>query len=81
MFGIEFVRNRDTREPLVPWYAGENTPVAQLTAALREEGVYAFGRYNVMLITPPLILTEDELEFGLNALDAALTKVEGNWGL
>lgn len=81
MFGIEFVRNRDTREPLVPWYAGENTPVAQLTGALRDEGVYAFGRYNVMLITPPLVISEEELEFGLAALDRALSRVEGNWNL
>ncbi len=81
MFGIEFVRNRDTREPLVPWYAGDNTPVAQLTGALRAEGVYAFGRYNVMLITPPLVISEDELAFGLQALDRALSKVEGNWNL
>ncbi len=81
MFGLEFVRNRDTREPLVPWYAGENTPVTQLAGALREEDVYAFGRYNVMLITPPLVIREDELEFGLRALDAALSKVEGNWNL
>ncbi len=79
MFGIEFVRDRDTREPLVPWYAGNNTPVAQLTAALRDEGVYAFGRYNVMLITPPLVIKEDELEFGLQGLERALAKVSAGW--
>ncbi len=79
MFGIEFVRDRDTREPLVPWYGGNNSPVAQLTAALRDEGVYAFGRYNVMLITPPLVIKEDELEFGLKGLERALARVSAGW--
>ncbi len=79
MFGIEFVRNRDTRESLVPWYAGNNTPVGQLTAALRDEGVYMFGRYNLMLVTPPLVITEAELARGLEAIDRALTKVSGAW--
>ncbi len=81
MFGLEFVKNRDTREPLVPWYAGDNTPVTQLCKALRDEGVYAFGRYNMLLVTPPLVITEDELQFGLQALDRALSQVEGGWDL
>lgn len=79
MFGVEFVRDRDTREPLVPWYAGNNAPIAQLTAALRDEGVYAFGRYNVMLITPPLVIKEDELAAGLAGFERALAKVSPGW--
>src|SRR5690625_4452315 len=81
MYGIELVRNRDTREPLVPWYGGENSPMAQLVGALRKEGVYAFGRYNLLMITPPLVIRDDELEFGLKGLEAALSKVEGGWNL
>jgi len=71
-FAIELVKDQATREPLVPWYGGDNTPAAKLTAALRKEGVYAFGRYNVMLITPPLTIARPDLEFGLEALDKAL---------
>ena len=81
MFGLEFVKNRDTREPLVPWYAGDNAPGTQLCKALRDEGVYAFGRYNMLLVTPPLVITEDELQFGLQALNRALSQVEGGWDL
>lgn len=71
-FALEFVKDRASKEPLVPWYGGDNTPVAKLTAALRQEGVYAFGRYNVMLITPPLTINEVDLEKGLDALGRAL---------
>ncbi len=79
MFGLEFVADRETREPLVPWYGGRNAPMAQLGAALREEGVYAFGRYNLLLITPPLIITDDEIDSGLEGLDRALSRVAPGW--
>ncbi len=71
-FALEFVKDRSTREPLVPWYGGDNAPVGKLTAALREHGVYAFGRYNVLLVTPPLTVSREDLEFGLEGLDRAL---------
>ncbi|MBX3144793.1 MAG: aminotransferase class III-fold pyridoxal phosphate-dependent enzyme [Trueperaceae bacterium] len=71
-FAIEFVKDKATKEPLVPWYGGDNTPAAKLTGALRKEGVYAFGRYNVMLITPPLTISKSDLEIGFEALDKAL---------
>ncbi len=71
-FALELVKDRNTREPLVPWYGGDNTPVAKLTAALRQHGVYAFGRYNVLLITPPLTISAEDLSFGIEGLDKAL---------
>lgn len=71
-FAIELVKDQATKESLVPWYGGDNAPVAKLTGALRKEGVYAFGRYNVMLITPPLTIAKSDLEIGFEALDKAL---------
>ncbi|HNQ99972.1 MAG TPA: aminotransferase class III-fold pyridoxal phosphate-dependent enzyme, partial [Trueperaceae bacterium] len=71
-YTIELVKDRDTKEPLVPWYGGDNAPIGKLTGALRNEGVYAFGRYNVLLVTPPLTIKRDELQVGLDGLDRAL---------
>ncbi len=71
-FALEFVKDRESRTPLVPWYGGDNGPVAKLTSALRNEGVYAFGRYNVLLITPPLTIASGDLEAGFAGLDKAL---------
>jgi taurine---2-oxoglutarate transaminase len=73
---LEFVKDRDTKEPLVPWYGGDNSAIAKLVGALRHEGVYAFGRYNVLLVTPPLTIEKGELELGFEALDAALKVLE-----
>jgi taurine--2-oxoglutarate transaminase len=74
-FALELVRDRDGREPLVPWYGGDNSAMAALMAALRKEGVYAFGRYNVLLVTPPLNISDAELDLGFAALDRALASV------
>lgn len=71
-FALEFVKDRNARTPLVPWYGGDNTPLAKLSGELRNEGVYAFGRYNVLLVTPPLTIEADDLEIGFKALDRAL---------
>ena len=69
---IELVKDRASKTPLVPWYGGDNAPIGKLTGALRQHGVYAFGRYNVLLVTPPLVIEQSDLEFGLEALDKSL---------
>lgn len=71
-YTIELVKDRATKEPLVPWYAGDNSPMGKLVGALRQNKVYAFGRYNVLLVTPPLTVSESELELGFRGLDEAL---------
>ncbi len=71
-YTIELVKDRDSKEPLVPWYGGDNAPIGKLVGALRSEGVYAFGRYNVLLVTPPLTIAFDDLNIGFEALDKAL---------
>ena len=67
-FAIELVRDRATKEPVVAWQGRDAGPLPGILARLRARGVYAFGRYNIMLITPPLIVERDELDEGLAAL-------------
>jgi taurine---2-oxoglutarate transaminase len=71
-FAIEFVADRATKRPLVPWYGGDLAPMGRFLGALRAQGVYAFGRYNVVLISPPLTVTRDEVEEGIAAIDRVL---------
>jgi len=75
MFALELVRDRATREPLVVWQGADARPLAQLLRRLRELGVYTFGRYNVMLVTPPLVITRDELNLAFEAIECALTEL------
>jgi taurine--2-oxoglutarate transaminase len=73
-WGLELVRDRETREPLVPFNAaGEAAePVARLTKAALDAGVYLFVHWNVIMLAPPLNITRDELDEGLAILDDAL---------
>ncbi len=79
-FGLEFVRDRASREPLVPWQGLGVGLMPAFFGALRRHGAYAFGRYNTVVIAPPLVTTEAELEEGLAALDGALGELEAAAG-
>jgi taurine--2-oxoglutarate transaminase len=70
-WGLELVRDRTTREPLVP-FNSQGEPVARLTKAALDAGLYLFVHWNVVMIAPPLNITRDELDEGLGILDEAL---------
>ncbi len=71
-FALEFVAERETRAPLIAWQGPTLGPMPKLFSALAARGVYAFGRYNVVHVAPPLIITEAELDEGIAALDEAI---------
>jgi taurine--2-oxoglutarate transaminase len=73
-WGIELVRNRETREPLVPFNAtGEAfAPVARVARAALERGLYLMTHWNVIMVVPPLTITREELDEGIAILDEAL---------
>jgi len=74
LWGLELVRNRETREPLVPFNAaGEAAlPVTRMAKAALESGLYLMTRWNVVMVCPPLTITPEELDEGIAALDEAL---------
>jgi taurine--2-oxoglutarate transaminase len=73
-WGVELVKNRETREPLVPFNAtGEAfAPVARLAKAALDRGLYLMTHWNVVMVCPPLTITRDELEEGMSVLDEVL---------
>jgi taurine--2-oxoglutarate transaminase len=75
-FALEFVSDRTARTPLVAWQGKTAGTMPVLFNALRAGGVYAFGRYNVVHIAPPLVIEEAELDEALAALDAAIGELE-----
>jgi taurine--2-oxoglutarate transaminase len=72
--GIELVRDRQTREPLSPQRteAPVTPAMAAVRRALNERHVSMLSRWNLLVLAPPLTIGEDELEQGLDAIDAAL---------
>jgi taurine--2-oxoglutarate transaminase len=73
-WGIELVRNRETREPFVPFNAtGEAfAPVARVAKAALDRGLYLMTHWNVVMVVPPLTITREELDEGVGILDDAL---------
>ncbi|MFE1913962.1 aspartate aminotransferase family protein [Streptomyces anandii] len=74
-WALELVKNRETREPLVPYNAsGEaGAPMAAFGAAAKARGLWPFINMNRTHVVPPCNASESELKEGLAALDAALS--------
>jgi len=78
-FAIEFVSDREQRTPLVAWQGKSLGVMPTLFSSLRRRGVYAFGRYNLVHIAPPLIATDDDLAELTDALDGAIGDLADAW--
>jgi len=73
-WALELVKDRGTREPLVPFNASGEAfaPMAKVAKAALERGLYLMTHWNVVMVCPPLTITREELDEGLSALDEAL---------
>lgn len=71
---IELVRNRKTREPLVPYGAkgADAAPMAEIMSFAMNEGLYLSFFSNVIRLTPPLNISHEDLGFARDVLDKAL---------
>jgi taurine--2-oxoglutarate transaminase len=59
---------------LVPFNAvGEDAaPMARILKAAAERGLYLMVHWNVVMVCPPLTITQEELEEGVSILDDVL---------
>ncbi|WP_281285847.1 aminotransferase class III-fold pyridoxal phosphate-dependent enzyme [Nocardioides humi] len=73
-WAVELVRDRATREPLVPFNAAgaDAEPMTRFAAACKERGLWPFVHFNRTHVAPPCTTSRDELLEGLAILDAAL---------
>jgi len=73
-WGLELVRDRETREPLVPFNAGGEAaaPMARMGKAAMERGLFMMTHFNILVICPPLTITREELAEGLAVIDEVL---------
>jgi taurine--2-oxoglutarate transaminase len=73
-WAIELVRDRETREPLVPYNAAgpAAAPMAAVVAACRAQGVLVFAHFNRIHVVPPLVIDEADLKHGISVIDEAL---------
>ncbi|GGN69312.1 putative aminotransferase [Actinoplanes lobatus] len=74
-WAVELVRDRTTREPLVPFNAAgpAAAPMNAVAAACKERGLWPFVHFNRLHVVPPCTISAEELREGLAILDEALT--------
>ncbi|MCB0987329.1 MAG: aspartate aminotransferase family protein, partial [Acidimicrobiales bacterium] len=79
-WAVELVRDRTTREPLVPFNAagGDAAPVAAVVAACKERGLLVFSHFNRIHVAPPLVTSEDDLLHGVGVIDEALALADAH---
>jgi taurine--2-oxoglutarate transaminase len=68
---IEVVRNQETREPMAP-YNGNSPEMIRVKEFLLANGVFTYIHWNVIMVNPPLIINEEQLEEGFRIIDQAL---------
>jgi taurine--2-oxoglutarate transaminase len=77
LFGIvELVTDRSSMEPLAP-FNGTSDAMKRLGRFFRDQGLYTLVRWNTFFTNPPLTNTEEELRFGFDIIDRALSSIAG----
>ena len=73
-WAVELVRNRSTREMLVPYNAtgADAAPMGEVLAACKQRGLWPFTHFNRVHVTPPINTSRADIETGLAILDEAL---------
>ncbi|MEO8148369.1 MAG: aminotransferase class III-fold pyridoxal phosphate-dependent enzyme [Bacteroidia bacterium] len=71
---IELVKNRITKEPMAPFNAKPNEMevMNKVAAKIKELGMYTFVRWNYIFIAPPLCITKEQIDEGLEIISKAI---------
>jgi taurine--2-oxoglutarate transaminase len=80
-WALELVRDRETREPLVPYNASgaDAVPMAELAGACKVAGLWPFTHFNRTHVVPPCTISDDEVREGIAILDVALEKADAHY--
>ncbi len=72
---IELVKNRTTKEPMAPWNAkpAEMEIMNKVAAKVKELGMFTFIRWNWIFIAPPLNITKEQVDEGLDIISKAIS--------
>ncbi|MBS5957787.1 MAG: aminotransferase class III-fold pyridoxal phosphate-dependent enzyme [Clostridiales bacterium] len=73
---VELVKDKETKEPLVPYGRDPKGIMGKITGLLKERKFMTYTHENMVLVAPPLIITEEQLREELKKLDEVLTIVD-----
>ena len=73
---VELVKSKDTREPLVPYNKDPDGIMGKLIGKLKSKGFMTYSHENMILISPPLIITEEQVREEMSKLDEVLSELD-----
>jgi taurine--2-oxoglutarate transaminase len=74
-WAVELVRNKETREPFnskADKVSGKPLLVDKVAAEMMKNGVYLQAWISHFVVAPPLIISKEDIDIGVKALDEAL---------
>lgn len=73
---VELVKDKATKEPLVPYGRDPDGMMSKILGLLSQRKFMTYSHENVIIVAPPLIITEAQLTEELLKLDEVLTIVD-----
>lgn len=73
---IELVKDKETKEPLVPYGKDPEGVMGKIAGLLKARKFMTYTHENMVLIAPPLIITEEQLREELMKMEEVLTIVD-----
>ena len=73
---VELVKSKETREPLVPYGKDPDGIMGKLIGKLKAKGFMTYSHENMIMISPPLIITEEQVREEMKKLDEVLSELD-----
>ena len=70
---VELVKSKETREPIVPYGKDPDNVMGKLIGKLKAKGFMTYSHENMIMISPPLIITEEQVREEMIKLDEVLS--------
>ena len=74
--GVELVKDKATKEPLVPYGKDPDGIMGGICKKLMAKGFSTYSHENVIIVAPPLIITPEQLREEMQKLDEVLGEVD-----
>jgi taurine--2-oxoglutarate transaminase len=80
LFGmIELVKDKKTKEPLVPYNSDKDGIMTKITGKLLSEGFATYSHENMIVVSPPLIIKSEEIMEAAAILDKVLSWIDAEF--
>ncbi|MCD8218187.1 MAG: aminotransferase class III-fold pyridoxal phosphate-dependent enzyme [Clostridiales bacterium] len=73
---IELVKDKETKEPMVPYGKDPEGVMGKIIGLLKERRFMTYSHENMILICPPLIITEEQVREEMAKMDEVLAIVD-----